>query len=196
MKKLIFVRHAKPDFPTNDRYCVGGRTDWPIGEEGRIQCEQLAEKLLPVLEEERKNGRKTEIWSSPLIRAVQTARYLCEDGEKPQIAEDLREMDAGEWEGLSFPEIRKRFPEIFETRRSGAGMTLIPGAESNEKGLERFQKAIGEILEKSEADTIVIVAHGTVISLYLCMLAGKPLTSCGDFKPEYTEITEVWDGAE
>jgi len=192
MKKLIFVRHAKPDFPTGDRYCLGGRTDWPIGAEGRLQCEALAGKLLPLLETERNSGRKTEIWSSPMIRAVQTAKYLCREGEQPGIAEGLREMDAGEWEGLSFPEIRKRFPEIFEARRNKPGMQRIPGAESNEKGLERFQKAVGEILEKTAADTLVIVTHGTVISLYLSALNGQPLTSCADFKPEYAQTVEVY----
>jgi len=74
-----------------------------------------------MLEEEHKNGRKAEVWSSPLIRAVQTARYLCAEGEESKIAEGLREMDAGEWEGLSFPEIRKRYPGVFPPERTVPG---------------------------------------------------------------------------
>ena len=187
MKELYLVRHAKTAFPTEDKYCAGGRTDWSIGDEGRKQCLDMAGKLLPGL----KKGSGYEVWSSPLLRARQTAEYLLSEGMELRTEEKFREMDAGEWDGLSFTEIKERYPEQFEGRMKTPGMELIPGAEKDEDGLMRFREGIEKILAASAHNTVVIVSHGTVIQLYLCFLAGRPLTESRSFRPDYADYVRV-----
>ena len=62
MKKVYLIRHGLPDFPDGKRMCLG-ITDIPMGEIGLAQAEEMAKILPPV----------TAVFSSPLIRAVQTA---------------------------------------------------------------------------------------------------------------------------
>lgn len=186
-RKIYLIRHAKPEFPTEEHYCVGGGTDWPIGQEGRRQCEQMAAVFAPILKKEKNDGRTVEFWSSPMLRARQTAQYLAEE-EAIRLKEGLREAYAGAWDGKSFSWIRENYPEVYAARGKKHGMTLIPGAESNEAVLKRSVKALSELLDESSADDVVIVAHATIIQLLRCTLEGKAIEESYQFKPQYTEI--------
>ena len=93
MKKVYLIRHALPDFPGGKSMCIG-MTDIPLGEQGFSQSAKMAAHLPPV----------TAVFSSPLSRAVQTAQAI---GMPITILGGLREMYAGEWDGLTFEEIRK-----------------------------------------------------------------------------------------
>ena len=92
MKKVYLIRHGLPDFPGGQRMCIG-TTDIPMGEAGLAQAAAMARKLPPV----------TAVFSSPLTRAVQTAEAI---GPDITILPGLREIHAGEWDGLTFREIR------------------------------------------------------------------------------------------
>jgi len=94
MKKGYLIRHGLPDFPGGKGMCIG-TTDIPMGEAGLAQAFEMAKKLPPI----------TAVFSSPLIRAVQTAEAI---GIPVTILDDLREMHAGEWDGLNFDQIRER----------------------------------------------------------------------------------------
>ncbi|MDO4487509.1 MAG: histidine phosphatase family protein [Eubacteriales bacterium] len=191
MRSIYFVRHAQPLFPTGERYCLGGETDWPLSEEGRKQCEILKAEFIPEIMEGANQGKSFEVWSSPLKRAIETAEYLCLKNQVPKINQNLKEMSAGEWEGLSFSEIRQKYPVQYKLRRNNQGMELIPGAETNEQGLNRFSNAISEILNKSNAENIIIVAHATVIQLYMCQLNNEPLDVSRKYKPNYAEVIRM-----
>ena len=93
MKKVYLIRHGLPDFPGGKGMCIG-TTDIPMGEKGFRQAAEMAQKLPPV----------TAVFSSPLTRAVQTAQAI---GLPVVTLDDLREMYAGEWDGLNFDQIRK-----------------------------------------------------------------------------------------
>ena len=114
MKKVYLIRHGLPDFPGGKRMCLG-ITDIPMGEKGLAQAAEMARNLPPV----------TTVFSSPLTRAVQTAQAI---GLPVAILEDLREMDAGEWDGLTFERIRERYPELYAARANDLTIPL-PGAE-------------------------------------------------------------------
>ena len=102
MKRVYLLRHAAPDFPDGQRRCLG-RTDTPLGDVGMAQAEAMAARLPPV----------AAVFSSPLTRAVQTARKI--DGSITTMT-GLRELDYGQWDGLTFGQIRQRFPELYAAR--------------------------------------------------------------------------------
>jgi len=155
MKTVYLIRHCLPDFPGGKRMCLG-RTDISLGEEGLAQARELAVKLPPV----------AAVFSSPLARAVQTARAI---GTVVTV-EDLQELYAGEWDGLTFDEIRETYPDLYAAR--GKDRTLpLPGAESNEAGLARFTAALTRIAESCRAD-MAVVSHGGVMALFLQQLTG------------------------
>ena len=166
MKKVYLIRHALPDFPGGKRMCIG-TTDLPLGEQGLLQAAEMAKKL-PVM---------TAVFSSPLTRAVQTAEAI---GLPVTILPDLREMYAGEWDGLTFEEIRQKYPELYAAR--GADRTIpLPGAEGHEEGLHRFVSAMNQAAALASGD-FAVVAHGGIIAWFLQEIGGDWR------KPDYAEI--------
>ena len=169
MKKVYLIRHGLPDFPGGKGMCIG-TTDIPMGEAGLAQAAQMAEKLPAV----------TAVFSSPLTRAVQTAQAI---GLPVTILPDLREMYAGEWDGLTFQEIRQRYPELYAARASDLTIPL-PGAEDHEEGLHRFTAAMEKAAALTTGD-FAVVAHGGIIAQFLQSVSGNW------YKPAYTEIVTL-----
>ena len=170
MKKVYLIRHGLPDFPGGKGMCIG-TTDIPMGEVGFAQAAQMAEKLPAV----------TAVFSSPLIRAVQTAQAI---GLPITILPDLREMYAGEWDGLTFDEIRQRYPELYAARASDLTIPL-PGAEDHEEGLHRFAAAMEKAANLAPGD-FAVVAHGGIIAQFLQHITGTW------YKPSYTEVVTLF----
>lgn len=166
MKKVYLIRHGVPDFPEGKRMCLG-TTDIPMGEKGFAQAAHMAGKLPPV----------TAVFSSPLSRAVQTARAI---GMPVTILAGLREMHAGQWDGLSFDEIRHRYPDLYAARAHDLTIPL-PGAEDHAEGLARFSEAMEAAAEAAPGD-FAVVAHGGIIAQYLLKISGVWR------KPDYAEI--------
>lgn len=172
MKQVYLIRHGLPDFPKGQRMCLGA-TDLPMGAEGLAQAAKMAEKLPPV----------TAVFSSPLTRAVQTAQAI---SLPVTILDDLRELHAGQWDGLTFPQIRERYPELYAAR--GLDPTLpLPGAEDHAAGLARFRGAM-EMAARTAPGDLAVVAHGGIIAQFLQELGGVWR------KPDYAEIIPlIWE---
>ena len=85
MKRVYLIRHGLPEFPEGRRQCIGS-TDLPLSGEGMLQASEMARALSGV----------SAVFSSPLTRAVETARAIRSDFA---ILEGLRELDYGQWEG-------------------------------------------------------------------------------------------------
>ena len=165
MKRVYLIRHGLPDFPGGKRMCLGS-TDIPLGEKGLAQAAEMAAKLPSV----------TAVFSSPLARAVQTAQAI---GTHTIIIEDLRELHAGEWDGLTFDEIRTRYPALYAARGQDQALPL-PGAEDDAAGLARFKRAMEAAAALAPGD-FAVVAHGGIIARFL-----------GCRKPDYCQIIPLF----
>ena len=177
MRRIYLIRHALPDMPPGKKRCIGC-TDVPLGTLGRLQSAVLGEYM--------KTKPVSAVFCSGLSRATETARAISQD---PIIVPDLREMDAGEWDGLLFDEIRQKWPEIYEKRGTNPNYP-IPGAEAIEQGQIRFAEAVEAILQKTEGD-IAIVAHCTVIQSFLSFVLGTDVKKCRDYRLDYTGICTI-----
>ena len=177
MRKIYLIRHAQPDIPVGKKRCIG-ITDVPLGTLGELQAIVLGEYMreIPI----------HAVFCSDLSRAIQTAQAISPD---PIILPELREMSAGEWDGLFFDEIRQRWPEIYEKRGVDPNFP-IPGAEAPEQGQIRFRKALESILQQTEGD-IAIVAHCTVMQSFLSFVLGTDVNQCRQYQLGYTSITTV-----
>jgi len=158
MRKIYLIRHGRPEFPMDKKMCIG-TTDLPLGNVGKMQSVLLAEMF--------KDKEISVVYCSNLKRSLETARFLCDE---PKQAAEFREADCGEWEGFTFEEIKKRWPEIYQLR----GMDIsyqIPGSESLEEVRSRFENGIKKVLSASTGD-IVIVGHATSLKVFVCGLLG------------------------
>ena len=158
MRKIYLVRHGQPYFPGGERHCLGS-ADFPLAPLGRLQACLLGHEL---------GAEKLTVFSSPLTRAYDTA---CAISAAPIVIDGLREMHAGDWDGLSFREIKQRWPGLFEARAENKELT-IPGCEDWHEGQRRFLDAVNEALDMCEGD-IAIVAHTTVILSLICHVMGS-----------------------
>lgn len=171
-RKLYLIRHAMPEIPIGERWCVGGRTDLPLSRLGRLQA-----ALLPFVPELRDLNA---VFCSGMIRAGETAKALC---SAPRVIPALQEQDMGVWDGLSFREIRERFPALYAARE-GREELLPEGAEPVESVRARMEEALHRCLRESEGD-IAAVSHKGAIASLLGSREGL----------DYTSVTVMdWDG--
>jgi broad specificity phosphatase PhoE len=161
MTKLLLVRHGETDWNLGNRF--QGHADPPLNDTGRAQARELAAKLA--------DRRFTAAYSSPLRRAFETAEITAAGhGLKPIPAEGLREVDVGEWQGLTRAEIEQRFPEQFE-RWLAFGQGWDRGETYDEMG-RRVVATLLELGRGHDGETVLCVTHGGPIRAALAAAAG------------------------
>ncbi|MBO5535075.1 MAG: histidine phosphatase family protein [Clostridia bacterium] len=134
---IYIIRHGQTEL--NRRQVLQGRSDAPLNETGIAQAQQMAEALASVV--------FCRVFSSPLRRAVQTARIVAPNVE-PEMDERLIEMDYGPYEGTDLtalpPEVRTFFSDFIHNpapdgmeplssvkRRAGSFLEDVKGLEGN-----------------------------------------------------------------
>ena len=178
MRDIDLIRHGMPDFPGGARMCLG-RTDLPLGLRGRLQAALLGAEFA--------GSGLGDCFCSRLTRSRETAELMgC---ERPVVIPGLEEMDAGEWDGLSFDEIRRRWPEYYE-RRGRERALPPPGGEEFGPASRRFSAAVARAASLSRGDA-VIVSHSSVIQTLLCTLEGVPFSCARDFNLPYGSVTRL-----
>ncbi|HMK56648.1 MAG TPA: alpha-ribazole phosphatase [Dissulfurispiraceae bacterium] len=175
-RTIYLVRHGRILLPDDEKRFIG-QTDFPLNEEGVRQAEALKKKLADVV--------ITSIHTSDLRRTKQTAQILSE-GRSISVFEwkDLRELSLGTWEGLTFEEIRQRFPAEFEARGKDIFNYRIPGGESFADCRTRVVGSFNDILTKSDGNTL-IVGHSGVNRLILCHVLGMPSAKLFSINQDY-----------
>ncbi|WP_315987374.1 histidine phosphatase family protein [Actinomadura sp. HBU206391] len=158
-RRLVLWRHGQTSWNLENRF--QGKTDIPLDETGVAQAERAA-RLLSGL-------KPTAIVSSPLKRAATTAGALAEiTGLPVNYDADLAERDGGEWEGLTGPEIRARFPAEHAAWEP-------PGGETSAQVAKRVAAALGRAVDRLPAEGVLVVAsHGAALRLGMVELLGFP----------------------
>jgi probable phosphoglycerate mutase len=158
-RRVVLWRHGQTIWNVEQRY--QGQSDIPLDETGVAQALRAA-RLLAALE-------PSKIVSSDLVRAAATAEPLSRlTGLPIQLDSALRERGGGEWEGLTNPEIRARWPHEHT-------LWEPPGGESS----EQVAKRVGDALERATADLsprglAVVASHGAALRLGMLRLLGLP----------------------
>ena len=153
-KKLILLRHGKTGFP--GKYI--GATDVGLSPEGRAQLAALARGFRDITVD--------LLVVSPMRRCFQSAE-LAFPGKDIRLDHDLREIDFGRWEGLSFAEIREKDADRVARWADWSPEFCFPEGEQIGHFLGRVAAA-GKRIEEEKAGNIVIIAHGGVIRALIC----------------------------
>jgi broad specificity phosphatase PhoE len=162
--RLVLVRHAEPDGAALGRVC-GARTDVPLGPAGRAHADRLATALSA--------EPLAAVYASPLTRALETALPLAHaHGLEPVLAEDLRELDFGEVDGLRFEEIETGHPELFRAWMDAPETVRFPGGESLDDLRARVLPAVARIRSRHGGEAAAVVAHAGVLRVVLADALG------------------------
>ena len=153
-KKITLLRHGKTGF--SGRYV--GAEDVPLSREGVLQIENLRRSF--------NNYPVEKIISSPMLRCRQSCEILFEH-HSVKYSEDLREIDFGRWEKMTFQEIVGKDPLLVDSWSKWSLDFCFPEGECLCDFVTRVNGFGAKIKEAVETD-IVIVAHGGVIRNLLC----------------------------
>jgi broad specificity phosphatase PhoE len=212
---LYLVRHGETVGSETKRY--KGNIDVPLSEKGILQVEAAAayvrkrlsdpehSRHLSYLRDIHKSDSDaianpsvglSAVYSSGLSRAVKSAEIIgAAYGLIPLIKNDLRERSFGIWEGMSFTDIKERYPAEFEAW-AGNPLKYSPmDGESTLQVKERVIAALDGLLAAHNSETIAIVAHGGVNRIILCHVLGMPLEHIFRIEQDFAAINviEFWD---
>ena len=149
----LLLRHGQTPMSVEKRYA--GRTDAPLTDAGIQQAVAAAKRLAA--------AGIDAIVASPLRRAMRTAEEVSAVTGVPVTADDgFRETDFGAWEGLTFAEVRKRWPSELTAWLSDPSIAP-PGGESFAQVSDRVTAALHRVLAARAGQTVLIVSHVTPI---------------------------------
>jgi broad specificity phosphatase PhoE len=149
----LLLRHGQTPMSVQKRYA--GLTDAPLTDAGIRQAAAAAKRLA--------SAGVDAIVASPLQRTVRTAEEVAAVTGISVLTDDgLRETDFGAWEGLTFAEVRERWPTEVTTWLADPSVAP-PGGESFAQVSERVTAALRRVLAGRERQTVLIVSHVTPI---------------------------------
>lgn len=164
---FLLLRHGETPLTAQQRFSGSGAGDPPLSERGRRQAEQAAAALAA-------RGDVAAVVSSPLARCRQTAAAVADRlGVEVGIAADLRETDFGRWDGLTFAEVRARFPAEMAAWLAEPSVAP-PGGESFAEAAARVSRARDELLAAFQGRTVLLVSHVTPIKTLVRLALGAP----------------------
>lgn len=165
--ELYLVRHGQTVW--NKAGKLQGRTDIELNESGRQLAGELGEEL--------ENVEFDRIYSSPLIRAYETA-CLIRGHRNIQIVRDERllEISFGDGEGDSWEEWNKPENPYNAFFSAPEKYSPPPHGESIESVLLRTKEFIQKVVEPQwkNAERFMIVAHGALNCAIMCYLENNP----------------------
>lgn len=152
----LFIRHARPEI---DPQLPAGQ--WPLSSDGQQQSLALAQRL---------NGMGlTHIVTSTEQKAIETGRIIATYLGLPLLTlPNLHEHDRTNTPFQSESQFQQAIRDLFAHPDQ-----LVFGQETANQALARFQQAVAGVLEMFPAGKVAIVAHGTVISLYMAYCSGR-----------------------
>lgn len=146
--RLWLIRHGATEWNFDKR--AQGQADIPLTDKGREQAKEVAASLSPF--------KLDAVYSSDLVRAVDTARPIAEEQGLEVITDPaFREIDQGEWTGLPVDEIRRRWPDRWGDARH---YSARPGGESPAQVRKRALEGLRRVIEEHPSGWVAIVSHG------------------------------------
>ena len=164
LKRVILVRHGETAGQSSIRYY--GATDVPLSDEGRDQVRAARARI---------RGETFEaVWASTLCRSWESAKIIA-PGHPVQLEANFREIDFGDWEGLTAEEIAVVDPAGYARwQKEGLGFTF-PGGEARDQ--LRARVALGlERIRASGVESVLVAVHKGVVRALLELITGHTLS--------------------
>ncbi len=169
-RRLVLWRHGRTEWNRINR--AQGHANVPLDEVGFAQAARAAPMLATY--------SPAFVWSSDLTRARETAeRLVALTGQELVLDKRLREYDVGARQGLTFPEFRAVFPDLYDGYMAGFDVR-IPGAETTSEVCERIVAAMNDATNAlGEGETGVLVGHGASLRAGLLAFFRAPVELSG-----------------
>jgi probable phosphoglycerate mutase len=161
--RLLLVRHGATTATEEGRF--SGAIGVDLSDRGRWQAARLGERLA--------QQNITAIYSSPLSRALETARIIADHCHIPPVTRDeLREIGHGRWEGLTREDVEEQFGAEYATWNADPFTFAPSGGESGVAVLARALPVIREMVTAHLGGQVLVVSHKATLRLVLSSLLG------------------------
>lgn len=179
--KIVLVRHGETE--GNAKGLYEGKKEVSINDNGRNQSKKLGNLL--------KDYKFSKVYCSPQKRCKETLDIIIETldfkPESIEYKEELKEIDFGLWEGLSYKEIEKVFPRQWEEFIKDYKEFSFPDGE---RFIDFYKRAI-KILDFLDDGSYLILTHGGVIRAVLSKLLGSGIEGFYSIKPKQGAYSEI-----
>ncbi len=181
--RLLLSRHGQTVWNTERR--TQGRTDIELDEIGRMQAQCLARRLA--------DEKIDCIYSSPLCRAMETARAVAATTGAPIIADErIIERDFGAFEGKSLEELMVSFKKELKIWEQSPYEHMVEGAEPMPVLRERCASFLEDLFAKNEKDNVLVISHSVPLRMMLALLIDLPPNRIHSFYLENCAYTRVF----
>ncbi len=182
MSRLLLVRHGDTELNSAERYW--GHSDVKLSAAGLRQAEKLCGRLAA--------EKIDTIYSSDLRRASVTAETIASKHQLGVIiCAELREINFGQLEGLTFREISQLYPEVAKLWAERSPKLKYPGGESLEEFTNRVSKFLSRLEKHTTEEPILIVAHSAVLRTLMCQLLGMELQHRWQIRLDFASLSIV-----
>lgn len=164
MTRFFIVRHGHTKGTEEHRYY--GKTDMPLSRKGITQIKGIRKNL---------RGCPVDyIYTSPSKRCLETAEIL-RKGARIEIPSDIREIDFGDWEGLTLTQMHKKNPKKFNDWLSDFSNFRMPGGESVKSMIKRVDRFWRYVKNRHNEGNVLIVTHGGPAKVIVMRVLGLPM---------------------
>ena len=182
MVKLILVRHALT--VDNQKSRLSGHIDSSISEEGKEQIDKITNYL--------KDFDIDKIYTTTSSRTKDTVKKLSELKSIEIIEkESLKEISFGDFEGLTFDEIKDKYPKEFQDMIEKGYEYKYPNGESLIDSYNRVCIELDNIISNSDDRTILICSHGGTIRNIITYLISNSYKYHWNFKIDNASVSVV-----
>ncbi len=232
LTRLYLIRHGETEGGQLNRY--KGHIDVPLSENGIRQMERLSKYIVQnrsksfkmVQSSSNLNNveplnnieqlKLTAVYCSDLSRALKSAEIIAKPHKlRPIVMPELRERNFGIWEGMTFNEIKEKYPQEFNAWVSNPLKFSPMQGESTIEVRDRVLNALNKILNHSNIvqsssrvvqhssklnnieqssttlNNIVVVSHGGVNRIVLCHLLGIPFENIFRIEQDFGALNIV-----
>jgi broad specificity phosphatase PhoE len=180
--RLLLIRHGEVEIRYQKKF--GGWIDMNLSPNGQRQAKILADYL--------RSKTIDAIYSSPMKRVQQTVAPTLKLNRHGQtVLNALREINFGDWTGLGWQEVEKRFKFRSHEWLDQIHEHGVPNGESGAAFRRRLEPCLREIIARHRGQNVAIFCHGGVIRMILAILLKLPLPKTNHFDIEYAGITQV-----
>ncbi|GAA3787947.1 hypothetical protein GCM10022403_023050 [Streptomyces coacervatus] len=165
---FVLLRHGETPLTPQKRFSGSGGTNPSLSDVGRDQAERAGAALA-------RRGTIQAIAASPLARTRETAGIVAAHlGLDVSIDDGLRETDFGAWEGLTFAEVRERYPDDLNAWLADPEAQPSGGGESFAATATRIEATRDKLVAAYAGRTVLLVSHVTPIKTFVRLALGAP----------------------
>ena len=184
--EIFLIRHGPTDYNLQRRW--QGRVDIPLNSTGIALADAIGGFLRS------QNTCLDHIYTSPLVRAVETARAIASDSSSIIVDDRLIEIDLGQYDGRHEDEIRQEVGvREYDLWRSSNFRTPAPGGESFEQLQKRIGEFFADVTATHETRPVIVVAHQGVLMALKSVISGDSSQLALNGYKQRNDVVEVWN---